>query len=79
MIVLRTELDGKLLIFVLKLDEAEIIHGQKLERVSITLMNRALDSKITKGSSEYFSVQSRREIWPVSAFQVPHETHEILS
>lgn len=73
------ELDGKPLIFVLKLDEAEIIHEQKLERVSITLMNRALDPRFVKGSSEYFSVQSEREIWPVAAFQVPRETHEILS
>ena len=28
--------------FVIKLDETEIIKGKKLERVSITLMNRAL-------------------------------------
>jgi hypothetical protein len=28
------ELQGKPLIFVLKLDEAEIVHGQKLERHS---------------------------------------------
>jgi len=29
------ELEGKPLMFVLKLDEAEIIHGQKLERVEL--------------------------------------------
>jgi hypothetical protein len=54
------ELQGKPLIFVLKLDEAEIVHGQKLERVSITLMNRALNPDICKGSPLYFSVQSER-------------------
>ena len=35
------ECDGKV-IFVLKLDECQIVKGHKLERVSLTLMNRAL-------------------------------------
>ena len=67
------------MIFVLKLDEAEIIYGQKMERVSITLMNRALNMEIDPKSDEYFSVQSEREIWPIASFQVPRETHEILN
>jgi hypothetical protein len=37
------ELYGKPLIFVLKLDEAEILHGKKFEKVSLTLLNWALD------------------------------------
>ena len=31
--------------FVLKLDECELLKGRKLERVSITLMNRALQER----------------------------------
>ena len=73
------ELAGKPLIFVLKLDRAEIVHSQKLERVSITLMNRALNPDITIGSEGYIVVQSGREIWPVGCFQIPKESHEILS
>jgi hypothetical protein len=72
------ELQGKLLIFILKLDESEIVYGQKLERVSITLMNRALNPDIGKGSLLYFSIQSEREIFPVASFQVHKETHDIL-
>jgi hypothetical protein len=60
------------------LDEAEIVHAQKFERVSITLMNRALDTSLDPKSEGYFSVQSEREIWPVVAFQIPRETHTIL-
>ena len=74
-----SELQGKPLIFVLKLDEAEIIYGQKMERLSITLMNRALNTDIDPNSEEYFSVQSELEIWPIASFQVPRETHQILS
>ncbi len=64
------ELAGRPLIFVIKLDEAEIVHSQKMERVSITLMNRALNPEITVQSPEYFAVQSEREIFPVACFQV---------
>lgn len=42
--------------FVLKLDEAEIVHGKKFERVSMTLMNCALDPAMTKDIEKYFSV-----------------------
>jgi hypothetical protein len=37
------EIGDSPLIFVIKLDEAEIVHSQKLECVSITLMNPAID------------------------------------
>ena len=73
------EVDGQPLIFVLKLDEAEIVHGVKMERVSLTLMNRALDNQILPNSDRYFLVQSEREIWPIASFQIPRESNEILS
>lgn len=79
------EVHGDPLIFCLKLDEAEIIYGQKMERVSITLMNRALDPTFTsmspkelKADPRYFSVQSEREVWPIASFQVPKESHVVL-
>lgn len=65
--------------FCIKLDEAEVVHAQKFERVSLTLMNRALDSSIDPKSEKYFSVQSEREVWPIAAFQIPKESHKILS
>ena len=46
------------LVFVLKLDEAEIVHGKKFERVSMTLMNRAVDPHMATDNEKYFSVQS---------------------
>jgi len=46
------------LVFVIKMDEAEIVREQKFERVSITLMNHALNSNIHIKSTQYFSVQS---------------------
>jgi len=72
-------LQGRPLIFVIKLNKAKVVHGQKMERVSISMMNCALDNKINTKSKEYFSVQSEREIWPVATFQIPRETNEILS
>jgi len=43
------------------------------------MMNRALNSEITKNDDKYFSVQSEREIWPIGCFRVPKENHEVLS
>lgn len=60
------------------MDEAEIIHGRKFERVSLTLMNRALDTSIQKSDDRYFSVQSETEIWPIACFEVAKESHEVL-
>lgn len=51
--------------FVLKLDEAEIL---EFEHMSLTLMNRALDPEIQKDDARYFSVQSDQEIWPIGCF-----------
>jgi len=41
------EVGDQPLIFVIKMDEAEIIHAKKLERISISIMNRALNPEIT--------------------------------
>ena len=63
--------------FVVKLDECEILKNRKLERVSITLMNRAL--AYTEGKrQDNFSVQSENNIWWLGAFEVEKEDHEIL-
>ena len=51
------EAHGKL-VFVIKLDEMELINSEKYERVSITLMNRAMDPKIEVTDKKYFSAQS---------------------
>jgi hypothetical protein len=71
------ELSGKPLIFVLKLDEAEILHGKKFKRVSLILMNWALDPEIQKDSSRYFSAQLEQEIWPIACFQVHKESYDV--
>lgn len=65
-----TEECNGVLKFVLKLDECEMIKCQKVERVTITLMNRALDPSITKEDARYFSVQSENNILPLGSFQV---------
>jgi len=62
----------------MKLDEAKIMKRKKFERVSLTLMNRALDPKIQRDSSNFFSVQSKREIWLVGCFQVQKESYQVL-
>ena len=54
------------------------MHAQKLERVSLTFMNRALDQTILPGTPKYFFVQSEREIWPLASFQVTKESHQVL-
>ena len=73
------KVQGDPLIFVLKLDEAEIIQAQKLERVSIRLINWAFDPLILPGSPKYFSVQCEKDVWPVASFQVAKESHEVLN
>lgn len=56
--------------FVIKLDECEVVKEKKMERVTITLMNGALDTSLTEASSKYFSVQSEKHIWWLGSFQV---------
>lgn len=41
--LIHVEPGEKPLIYVIKLDEAKIIHGHKFERINMTIMNRALD------------------------------------
>ena len=69
--------------FVLKLDECQIIKGQRIERMSITLMKEAMDVAFNDSSTERikptFSVQSERDIWWLGAFEVPKESHEVLA
>lgn len=55
--------------FVLKMDECEVLKQRKLERVTITLMNRAM-SNMERTDSKYFSVQSETNVWWLGAFQV---------
>ena len=56
--------------FVLKLDECQVVKERKLERVTITLMNRALDPNITKENPKWFSVQSENNIFSLGSFEV---------
>ena len=77
--LLYAECNGRLLVFVLKLDEAEVLREKKFEHVSLTLMNRALDPEIQCNDERYFLVQSEQEIWPIGCFQVGKESYEILN
>ena len=47
--------NGKLVFFI-KLDECEVVKGHKLERVSITLMNKALQHAKDNTIVEEFSI-----------------------
>ena len=49
------ECEGKL-IFVLKLDEAQIKKSKKMERISISLMNRVLDYNVSKQDTPSYKV-----------------------
>ena len=85
--ITHSECNGKIL-FVLKLDECQVVKGQRLERVSITMMSRALAGKELEEDNassnrrrklEYFGVQSERNHWWLAAFHLPHENHDTLS
>ena len=78
----QEECDSKF-IFVLKLDECQVVKGQCLKRVSITLMNMALvdvdvELNVNKKGNTCFGVQSEKNIWWLATFHLPHETHESL-
>ena len=64
--------------FVIKLDETKIVKCKKLERVSITLMNRALTVSQTHDITEKFSVQSEKNLWWLGAFEVDSEDFKVL-
>ena len=48
--------------FVLKMDECEILNEEKIERVAITLMDRAMVN-MPKNDPVYFYVQSEMSHW----------------
>jgi hypothetical protein len=75
---LHAECNDGPLVFVLKLDEAEVQKCKKYECVGLTLMNRALNLEIHRDDDKYFLVQSEQEIWPIGCFQVEKESYEIL-
>lgn len=88
---LTIEERGGKAIFVLKLDECQVVKGQRLERVSLTLMSRALEGKPLEceeldagqvaGANErqnYYGVQSEKNIWWQAAWVLPHESHDTL-
>ena len=66
------------MLFVLKMDEAEVVHGRKFERINLTLMYRVLDTTIQKSDDMYFSVQSETKIWPIACFEVAKEFYDVL-
>ena len=68
MLMTCAKLQMEPLIFVLKLDEAELMRGKQFEQVSLTLMNRALNPDIQLNNEKYFFVQSEQENWPIAAF-----------
>ena len=71
------EVEG-LLKFVIKMDECEIVKEKKVERVTITLMNRALNHCSKENYSQYFSVQSESHIWWLGNFEVCCNSLEYL-
>ena len=89
----KEETNGKA-IFVIKLDECQVVKGQRVERTSLTLMSRALKRKSLEGDTEdeneentfhtkrrkqeYYGVQSERNIWWQAAWALPHEDHDSL-
>ena len=56
------------LVFVIKLDEMELVNHGKYERVSVTLMNRAMDQNTNNTDTKYFSIQSKDHIWWLGLF-----------
>ena len=71
------EAKGKL-IFVIKLDEMELLNNEKYEIISVTLINRAMDPNIEVTDKKYFSIQSKNHIWWLGLFHISKESHEKL-
>lgn len=74
---IRQQECGGVLKFVLKLDECEILKNRKMERVTITLMNRALNPSISKDDTRYFSVQSENNVLPLGSFEVYFVSYKV--
>lgn len=71
------EVDGTLKVC-LKLDETIWAGDRKMERLTVTVMNRALVGKDACEEELWFHVQSERELWPVGMFEVTKESHSAL-
>ena len=54
---------------VIKMYECEIIREKKVETVTVTLMNRALNPSNLEDNHRYFSVQSEANIWWFGSFE----------
>ena len=72
----HTETNG-VLNFVLKMDECDILKDVKMERVAITLMDRAMQN-IPRDDSRHFNVQSEMNLWWLGTFLVELENYETL-
>ena len=59
---------GGILNFMLKIVKCELLKCKKMERVTMTLMNRDLDPSITKKDIGFFSVQLENNILPLGSF-----------
>lgn len=85
---------GGNVVFVLKLDECQVVKDQRLKRVSLTLMSQALrgkplesqkldasqdsDDRCQGHKQDYYGVQSKKNIWWQAAWVLPKETHDTL-
>jgi len=61
----------------LKLDETIWAGDKKMERLTVTVMNRALAGQENCAPEHWFQVQSETELWPVSMFEVEKESHAV--
>ena len=57
--ITMSECNGTI-IFVIKLDECQIVKGHQMECVSLTLMNRALQGKHLHARDEHHSIMKKR-------------------
>ena len=65
-------------IFVIKIDDIEVIKFKKLERVSIAFMNRVLSTTIANNTAKKFSVHFEKNLWWLGYFEVDLEDFNIL-
>jgi hypothetical protein len=69
---------GGVLKVCLKMDETIWAGDKKMERLTVTVMNRALAGKERCAPHQWFKVQSETELWPVCMFEVEKESHAVL-
>ena len=56
----------------------ELINNEKYERVTFTLVNRAMDPNIEVTIGNYFFVQSKNHTWWFGLFRICKESRETL-